>query len=312
MTNNLTKKCIQCNKTLLNSKFSKNSYTDDGLDLYCKNCRKLICIDEKSMKVYLFENQRPYDEVLFKNCIIESEKKNKSKNIDDFNIILKNAINMYFSKMMLINSCDGGKKLTKNDLKENKPIPKKTTNNKQTKSKKNIEPPSEEMIEKWGEGYKLEEYNLFEIKYQRLSNTYQLPTESHKEFLMKACVCSVKADLAMAQDNVKEAKEWMTMFKETTSAGKLQPSQMSKADLSQGMDTFGQLSRMVEEAVDIIPILPQFKKKPKDMPDFNIWCWVNYERDLHGLPLCKYEDIYKFYEDRKKDYLESGFIEEEL
>jgi len=307
---NLTKKCMKCNITKPIDQFTKNSYLSENTDLWCKTCRNSNVSSELTLKEYLFENQRPYDEDLFKGCIEESEKKNKSKNIDDYNKILLNATRIYFSKMMLINSCDGGKKLTKNDLKD-KPTPKKTTN-KQSKSKKNIEPPNEEMIEKWGEGYQPEYYQLFENKYQRLSNTYQLPTESHKEFLRKACVCSVMADIAMAEKNTKDAKEWMAMFKDTTSAGKLQPSQMSKADLSQGMDTFGQLSRMVEEAVDIIKILPKFKKKPKDMVDFNIWCYVNYERDLHGLPLCQYEDIYMFYENRKKDYIESGFIEEEI
>jgi len=307
---NVTKKCLCCNKQFPNNKFGVNTYVEDQLDLWCKTCRKQKCVSEQTLKQYLFENQRPYNELLFSDCIKNSESKNKVKGIDDYNIIIKDAISIYFQKMALINIGEGGQTLTKRDLKESTPVKKSIT--KKTKNKKNIIPPSEELIDKWGEGYQPEYYNLFENKYQKLSNTYQLPTESHKEFLMKACVCSVMADIAMAEKDTKNAKEWMAMFKDTTSAGKLQPSQMSKADLSQGMDTFGQLARMVEEVVDIIPILPQFKKKPKDMPDFNIWCWANYERDLHGLPLCKYEDVYKFYEDRKNDYLESGFIEEEL
>jgi len=38
--------------------------------------------------------------------------------------------------------------------------------------------------------------------------------------------------------------------------------------------------------------------------DFNIWCYINYIRDLEGKPLCDYEDIYKFYDKRKTEYIE--------
>lgn len=313
----LSKKCLGCGKVkLIKGNFASSPFIEGNVELYCKNCKTKMLTSKDALIDYLSQHQIEFNEDTYKeakNHIQERElKKLKLQNItelpDNWEQNLFLAISGKFFSLINLFGDFKATPLKKGKQNRQQSTPQKVT--RKTKVKKSDI--TDDMISKWGSGYTPDLYELFENKYNRLSNTYQLPTESHKEFLIKACVCSVKADLAMAEDDVKSAKDWMTMFKETTSAGKLQPSQMSKADLSQGMDTFGQLTRMVEEAVDIIPILPQFKKKPKDMPDFNIWCWINYVRDLQGLPLCKYEDVYKFYEDRRKDYLESGFIEEEL
>lgn len=300
MGERLTKKCLHCGKTKTMKFFTKTPFLKDGYELYCRDCKKKIISNLDDLKDYLKQHNIQFNQDCWNESWEYVRKRELKKYINDNlppnieDIILSKSVGKYFSLYNLSGKWEATPFNTNVEIKSG-----------------DIEV-SGEMINKWGSGYDPKLYDLFEQKYRRLSNTYQLPTESHKEFLIKACVCSVKADLAMAENDVKSAKEWMTMFKDTTSAGKLQPSQMSKADLSMGMDTFGQLTRMAEEAVDIIPILPQFKKRPKDLPDFNIWCWINYVRNLQGLPLCTYEEVYKFYEDRKKDYLESGFIEEEL
>lgn len=162
---------------------------------------------------------------------------------------------------------------------------------------------SKELYKKWGRGFKPIEILEFEDKYEILSNSYQVKTELHKEFLKKACIASVKMDKAIAKGDAKEAQQFSTIFKDMTSAGKLQPNQMSKADLSEGgLDTFGQLAREVEKTVDIIPILPQFKERPSDKADFTIWCYVNYIRNLQNLPTVEYRDVYNYYEQRKLDW----------
>lgn len=79
---------------------------------------------------------------------------------------------------------------------------------------------------------------------------------------------------------------------------------MTQADLQGGINSFSEIFKAVEQAVDIIPILPRFKFRPNDALDFNIWCYINYARDLQGLPLCTYEEVYKFYDKRKEEYLE--------
>ncbi|WGT37972.1 hypothetical protein QH639_19410 [Lysinibacillus sp. 1 U-2021] len=160
----------------------------------------------------------------------------------------------------------------------------------------------DELKEKYGYGYPDEEYILFEKKFINLKPSFQLPTTMHEEYLREYCVNKVKETIAKAKGEFKEAKEWAAMAKESAEAGKLKPSQMSKADLSQGLDGFGQLARMVEEHQDIIPLLPKFIKQPKDDVDITLWLYINYIRDLQGLPPAEYEEIYQFYEERKKDY----------
>jgi len=160
----------------------------------------------------------------------------------------------------------------------------------------------DELKEKYGYGYPDEEYILFEKKFINLKPSFQLPTTMHEEYLREYCVNKVKETIAKAKGEFKEAKEWAAMAKESAEAGKLKPSQMSKADLSQGLDGFGQLARMVEEHQDIIPLLPKFIKQPKDDVDITLWLYINYVRDLQGLPPAEYEDIYQFYDERRKDY----------
>jgi hypothetical protein len=160
----------------------------------------------------------------------------------------------------------------------------------------------EELKEIYGYGYPDNEYLLFEKKFQQLKPSFQLITTMHEECLREYCVNKVKETLAKARGDFKEAKDWASMAKDVAEAGKLKPSQMSKADLSQGLDGFGQLARMVEEKVDIIPVLPKFIQQPKDKPDVVLWCYLNYVRDLKGLPEADYKDIYNFYEERRADY----------
>lgn len=160
----------------------------------------------------------------------------------------------------------------------------------------------EELKESYGYGYPDNEYLLFEKKYLQLKPSFQLLTTMHEECLREYCVNKVKETLAKARGDFKEAKDWASMAKDVAEAGKLKPSQMSKADLSQGLDGFGQLARMVEEKVDIIPVLPKFTSQPKDKPDVVLWCYLNYIRDLKGMPEADYKDIYEFYEIRRADY----------
>ena len=94
------------------------------------------------------------------------------------------------------------------------------------------------------------------------------------------------------------------MAKEQASSGKLNPSQMSKADLTGGLDTFGQMARMVEqtELGEFMRVLPVFMEQPKDRVDITLWMYVNYIRDLKGLEECTYEQIWDFYNKRIEEY----------
>lgn len=160
---------------------------------------------------------------------------------------------------------------------------------------------TEETIDKWNFGYATEEYYYFEKKYNQLKNNYSEKTAMHTEALLNYIRYRVKEELATAKGDVKEAKEWGSLAKDAATAAKINPSQLSAADLTDGLSGFGQLVRAVEQVVDIVEILPKFKQKPQDNVDFTLWCYINYVRGLKGLGDCEYKDIYGFYEQKKKD-----------
>lgn len=157
--------------------------------------------------------------------------------------------------------------------------------------------------ERWGYGYSPEELYLFEKKYNMLKNNYTEKTAMHTEALFNYIRYRVKEEVATADGNVTEAKAWGALASKAATDAKINPSQLSKADLSDGLSTFSELSQAVEKEVDIIPILPRFKYRPNDALDFNIWCYINYARELAGLPPCDYEDVYAFYDKRVADYI---------
>jgi len=162
---------------------------------------------------------------------------------------------------------------------------------------------TEEIIDKWNFGYTTEEYYYFEKKYNQLKNNYSEKTAMHTEALLNYIRYRVKEEIATAKGDVAESKNWAGMAKDAATSAKINPSQLSKADLTEGLNTISELSQAIEREVDIIPILPRFKFRPNDALDFNIWCYVNYERHLKGMPLVGYEDIYNFYDERKADYI---------
>lgn len=156
--------------------------------------------------------------------------------------------------------------------------------------------------EKYGYGYPDNEYLLFEKKYSQLESSFQLLTTMHEEYFKEYCINKVKETLAKARGEFKEAKEWAAMVKDVAEAGKLKPSQMSKADLSAGLDGFGQLARIVDEKKELMPLLPKFTQQPKDKVDIVLWLYINYIRDLKGMNEVGYKDIWDFYEKRREAY----------
>lgn len=162
---------------------------------------------------------------------------------------------------------------------------------------------TEEMIFRWGESYEPDVVIRFEEKYNFLKNNYKEKTNMHTEALLKYVRYSVLEEISTESGDFQKAKVLSGMAKDAATAAKINPSQLSKADLSDGLNTMSELSQAIERAVDIVPILPKFKYRPNDALDFNIWCYVNYERHLRGMPLVDYSDIYNFYDERVEDYI---------
>lgn len=163
---------------------------------------------------------------------------------------------------------------------------------------------TDEMKELFGDGFEDFEYKKMYKKYEKLKLNYTLQTNLHQEALATYVRFKVKEEIATASGNVDEAKKWYDAAQNAASNGRLTPKQLSEADLQGGINSFSEIFKAVEQAIDVIPILPRFKYRPNDALDFNIWCYINYARDLQGLPQCSYEDVYKFYDKKKREYLD--------
>jgi hypothetical protein len=281
------KVCLKCQKEKKESDFflSNSDLHADKRYPVCKECLKenLNIDDLKSVQDLLMQMNRPFLMDLWLSSVDEGNRTDK----EIFGIYLKNCQLNY-------------RNLTwKDSIFEIQHV--KENINVDEILKNEI---TDDLINKWGYGYDKEEYLAFERKYAMLRNNYQEKTAMHTEALLTYIRYRVKEEMSTAKNDVKAAKEWGALAQKAAQDAKINPSQLSKSDLSDGLDTFGQLVRTVEQAVDIIPILPKFKEKPQDKVDFTIWCYVNYIRDLKGLPLADYSDIYNFYEERKKEYEE--------
>jgi hypothetical protein len=290
------KTCLKCEKEkkLQGDFFLSNSNMhSDGRFPVCKECL-LETIDINTIKTVqevLTNLNRPFLVDLW-NSSIEEGKRTGKDNV--FGLYIKNVQLNY-------------KTLTWNDsVFEERTVRNIDMGEPTTPKLSNTFVVTDEIITKWGYGYTPEEYRAFESKYHMLKNNYQEKTAMHTEALLTYIRYRVKEELSTAKGEVKDAKEWGQLAQKAAQDAKINPSQLSKSDLSDGLDTFGQLVRSVEQAVDIIPILPKFRERPQDKVDFTLWCYINYVRDLKGMPLATYEEIYSFYDQRKKDFESSA------
>lgn len=172
---------------------------------------------------------------------------------------------------------------------------------------------TDEIIDKWGDNYTQEEYQNFEKKYDRLIKNYGEKTALHTEGLLSYIRFRVKEEMATARGNVKEAKEWGSLASNAAKDAKINVSQLSKSDISGGVDVLSQLFEAVETEIGIIPLLPRVLAQPYDDADLIIWAIINYYRRLEDKQKVAYKDIYSFYDEMLEEHFFSkGFNEEEV
>ena len=279
-------KCLKCqeDKRALHFYVSYNPL-HNGFLYWCKKCiREFVDVDDiNSVKSILMQFDLPF---IYDIWLISVEDKHETFGTYMKNIRMRQTRDYTWKDSVFQPTERYTDKAAKLDIENNK----------------NKFIVTEEIVNRWGEGYENDEYRAFERKYNFLKDNYPQRTAMHSEALFNYVRYRVKEEKATSLGLVKEAKEWGNLAKDAATHAKINPSQLSKADLQDGLSTFGELARMVEQNIDIIPILPQYKEKPRDKVDFNIWCWANYVRDLKGLPLVEYKEIYRFYEQRKKEY----------
>lgn len=176
-----------------------------------------------------------------------------------------------------------------------------------------VEQVSDEIIDKWGIGYTPDEYHQFERKYNKLIRNYGEKTALHTEGLLSYIRFRVKEELATAKGEVKEAKEWGQMASKAPTDAKINVSQLSKSDISGGVDVLSQLFEAVETELGIIPLLPRLTAQPYDDADLIIWAIINYYRRLEDKEKVAYKDIYHFYDEMlEEDFKSKGLTTEEI
>ncbi|MFR3182492.1 MAG: hypothetical protein ACLTPN_02615 [Clostridia bacterium] len=298
--------CVSCGKFKLKSEFyiSYNEMHKNGVLPYCKKCIQKMCNDkfnkidrERTLRM-LRTIDRPYIHSLY----VKAAQKGGASAIGTYLRFIN--LQQHRDKKWL----DGNLDMLDADLSEIKPT---------LTELKNVEPIKTEIekfddfevdndkIALFGTGYTDEEYFHMWNKYKFLSENYTEQTNMHTEALVTYVRYKVKEEMAVAAGKPSEAKTWGELAMKQAERAKINPNQFSKADLQGGLTTIGEIAQAVEQNVDIIPVLPQFKFRPNDAVDFCIWNYINYARDLEGKPLVEYKDVYKFYDKMREDYITS-------
>lgn len=164
---------------------------------------------------------------------------------------------------------------------------------------------TDEMIQLFGEGFSPKQLREMDRKHKFIKQDYDEITSMHTEALVTYCRYKVMEEEQTSLGNVDEAKKWGQMADKASVQAGITPNQLKKTDLTGGISTFGELTQIVEKSADgVIPLLPRFTQEPSDLPDFTIYTYIDCARHLEGKPPVKYSDIYKFYDKRKKQFID--------
>lgn len=300
---------------------SKNPMHKDGKVPWCKSCILKYSlsdageIDEEKFKAVLQQIGKPYYKDLINIAIKQYKKEHSFMSDEEIKYHGKEIIGIYFTKQNSLRQYQGKSYIDSEKdgfvkkqgiLVSDVSIGNTIIQTKKDKHYSNIDnfEVTEEIKSLFGDGYETLEYKKMYDKYEKLKINYSLQTNLHQEALATYVRFKVKEEDATAKGNVDDAKKWYDAAQNAAEKAKLTPKQLTQADLQGGINSFSEIFKAVEQAVDVIPILPRFKYRPNDALDFNIWCYINYARDLQGLPHCEYEDVYRFYDKKKKEYLD--------
>jgi hypothetical protein len=305
--------CLSCGLTKKISEFYVSSSVYNagtGRVQYCKECCNKLSVDEKGIidvikfKDLLEKIDKPFLKDVLQSAYEESKKEGASP-----------PIGLYFKN---INSLGQYKNLTWKDSKMLPEIKHELNYNSANEIVENNSnfirfTVTDDILNKWGFGYSNDEYGYFEKKWNQLIDNYGEKTSFHIEGLKTYIRFRVKEEIATARGDVKEAKEWGALAKDAATAAKINVSQLSKSDISGGVELIPQLFEAVESEVGIISILPYLKEQPYDDADLIIWCIINYGRRLEDKSRVEYKEIWQFYDQMLEEYYkQKGFSENKI
>lgn len=300
--------CIGCGKTHDRGEFYKSYNLDhkNGVYPFCKQyIKKEVYRKDGSINVEKFKNLLMQMDAPFLIDEFEGALEEKSETIGRYFVRIAMVQNRGLTWKDSTSEKIENNKINNTDNEESNTTYKKATD----LTDKEIS----ELEEKWGFGYDLDEYILFEKKWSKLIDNYGRKTAMHVEGLKTYIRFRVKEELATASGNVKEAKEWGQLASKAATDAKINVSQLSKSDISGGIDVLPQLFEAVESEVGIIPQLPKLLEQPYDDADIIIWCNTNYIRRLEGKPRVSYRDVWNFYDEMLEEYCkQQGMSKKEI
>jgi len=296
--------CPICAETKKSSEFYASAsvfHAGTGKVPYCKTCLSIMSLDDNGnidvdkFKKVLKEIDKPYIHDLLQSAY--NEAKNSGINNNEASVL-----GFYYKTVNSLPQYKGfcwADSIFEPDIE----------NDKADSSFK----VTDKLIDKWGAGYTNEEYYYFEKKWKKLIDNYGEKTSFHIEALITYIRFRVKEELATASGDLRAAKEWGTMAKDAATAAKINVSQLSKSDISGGVELLPQLFEVAESKVGIIPTLPKLKEQPYDDADMIIWSNINYLRMLEGKSRIEYRDIWNFYDQMLEEYYrQRGFSNEKI
>lgn len=161
----------------------------------------------------------------------------------------------------------------------------------------------------WGKGFSDDDYLILNAKLEEFKRYYPLKTAMHREALITYLKYAQRRDNAIEASDQEAADKWGKLAAKQAQDAKINPSQLSIADLSNGISNVGKIIEAVEKATDIIPLLPTYVRAPRDEIDYTIWQYVNYCRRLTNMPDVSYEEVYKFTQEKyKENYKQYEFL----
>ncbi len=274
--------CPNCEQTK-KSQFFYTSYSvyhaGTGKIQYCRDCCIEMSCDNNGIinidkfKELLKKIDKPFLSSVLQSAYDESKKDGTS------------PVQLYFKN---INSLKQYKGLTWKDSDEDMS---KNNNNQCFENIADDFIITKDMIVKWGKGFEPEQYMMLEDLYQNLFNSYDIDNRSQEEYLKTACLYQLRNIEAIRSGNAQEATKWGGLFDSYMASGKLKPNQLSESDKMGGVTNFATFFQYIEKSNDFIPTFPDLIL---DDVDYAIFMYINYNRELMGMPLIHLGEVKDF------------------
>ena len=296
----------------------------DGLFLYCKDCTVKACLDEngrvmvQKLKSLLRQMDKPFIQSVLDAAVSEYE--NRWRPLEDGKVDQSPIVTQYLKNVGSLpqysglNNAQGEIMQRMEEAKRDKEVQEQRRALQAMKDDERVFIDEEDddfdvtrdVVEQFGAGFTKGEYRAMQRKYAFLSQSYPEVSTLHRESLTLYCKYRVKEEFAIMNGDADAAEKWAALASKQADKAKINPSQLSQADLQNGASSISELFMQLEQKQDILTVLPRFKFAPNDAVDFLIWEYINYARRLRGESLIEYSEIWGFYDERKRSYVEQN------